>query len=197
MARAVPGVRVLDEPAKGLVVARERALRSVDVDVIAYIDADCRPPITWLERVERRFLTDPAPVAVTGPYRFYDWDWHGRALLRAYDLLVAPPTHGIVHHAFGLGAILYGGNFAVTRDALARIGGFDKTIEFHGEDTNLGRRLTPIGRVQMAQDCWVWTSARRYRAMGKSAVFGLYIRNFWSEILRHRPADGDHLDVRA
>jgi GT2 family glycosyltransferase len=196
VARAVAGVRVVDEPAKGLVVARERARRSVDADVIAYVDADCRAPIAWLERIERRFLTDSAPVAVTGPYRFYDWDWHGRALLRAYDMLVAPPTHGLVHHALGLGAILYGGNFAVRSDALARIGGFDKAIEFHGEDTNLGRRLTPVGRVQMAQSCWVWTSARRYQAMGKSAVFGLYVRNFWSEILRHRPADADHLDVR-
>ena len=33
--------------------------------------------------------------------------------------------------------------------------------------------------------------------MGKRKVFGLYVRNFWSEILRHRPADRDHLDVRA
>ena len=135
---------------------------------------------------------------MTGPYRFYDWDWSGRALLRAYDVLVAPPTHALgPSSCFGVGAILYGGNFAVRRDALARIGGFDQRIEFHGEDTNLGRRLTPIGRVALCRDCWVWTSARRYRAMGKRAVFGLYVRNFWSEILRHRPADSDHLDVRA
>jgi hypothetical protein len=67
------------------------------------------------------------------------------------------------------GAILYGGNFAVRREALDRIGGFDRRIEFHGEDTNLGRRLTPVGRVALCQDCWVWTSARRYSAMGKAA----------------------------
>jgi hypothetical protein len=24
----------------------------------------------------------------------------------------------------------------------------------------------------------------------------VYVRNFWSEILRHRPADESHLDVR-
>src|SRR5689334_20561145 len=47
-----------------------------------------------------------------------------------------------------------------------------------------------------ARGSWVWTSARRYRAMGKGKVFGLYVRNFWSEILRHRPADRTHLDVR-
>jgi GT2 family glycosyltransferase len=142
-------------------------------------------------------LRHPAPVAVTGPYRFYDWDWMGRTLIRAYDLIVAPPTHALVHHVLGVGAILYGGNFAVTREGLARIAGFDRSIEFHGEDTNLGRRLTPLGSIDLAPECWVWTSARRYHAMGKRKVLGLYVRNFWSEILRHRPADHEHLDVRA
>jgi len=196
VARAVPGVRVIDEPVKGLVQARETARRAAQTDIVAYIDADCRVPITWLERVEAHFSKPHPPVAVTGPYRFYDWDWSGRALLRAYDFLVAPPTHAAVHHLLGVGAILYGGNFAVRLDALTAIGGFDRRIEFHGEDTNLGRRLTPLGRVALCQDCWVWTSARRYRAMGKAAVFSVYVRNFWSEILRHRPADGTHLDVK-
>jgi len=197
VARAVPGVRVVGEPQKGLVVARETGRRAARADVVAFVDADCRAPITWLERVESRFDRTDAPVAVTGPYRFYDWDLTGRALVRAYDLVVAPPTHALVHHLCGVGAILYGGNFAVRSEALAEIGGFDRRIEFHGEDTNVGRRLTPIGRVALCADCWVWTSARRYRAMGKRAVFGLYVRNFWSEILRHRPADERHLDVRA
>jgi glycosyltransferase involved in cell wall biosynthesis len=197
VARAIPGVRVIDEPIKGLVVARETARCIARGDVLAYVDADCRAPLQWLERVEQRMLSSAAPVGVTGPYRFYDWDLSGRVLIRLYDFLVAPATHILVHHTLGLGAILYGGNFAVRADALARIGGFDRTIEFHGEDTNLGRRLTAVGRVRMSAGCWVWTSARRYVAMGKRRVFGLYIRNFWSEILRHRPADREHLDVRA
>jgi GT2 family glycosyltransferase len=177
-------------------VAREAARRLATGDVLAYMDADCRAPIFWLERLERRFDRSDALVGATGPYRFYDWDRSGRALLRAYDVLVAPPTHFFVHHAFQVGAIFYGGNFAVRREALARIDGFDRTIEFHGEDTNLGRRLTRLGRVDICGECWVWTSARRYQAMGKRHVFGLYVRNFWSEILRHRPADREHRDVR-
>jgi len=197
VARAVPGVRVVDEPHKGLVVARETGRRVARCDILAFVDADCRAPICWLERVEAQFNQIGSPVAVTGPYRFYDWDIAGRALIRSYDLLVAPPTHALVHHLCGLGAILYGGNFAVRRDALDAIGGFDQQIEFHGEDTNLGRRLTPIGRVALCPECWVWTSARRYRAMGKRAVISLYVRNFVSEILRHRPADERHIDVRA
>jgi GT2 family glycosyltransferase len=34
----------------------------------------------------------------------------------------------------------------VRREALERIGGFDTSIEFHGEDTNIGRRLFAVGR---------------------------------------------------
>jgi glycosyltransferase involved in cell wall biosynthesis len=196
IARGVPSVRVIDEPAKGLVVARETARRAARGSVLAYVDADCRAPLRWLERVQAQFRRAEDAVAITGPYRFYDWDRVGRALIGAYDIVVAPPTHVLVHHTLGIGAILYGGNFAVRAAALERIGGFDRSIEFHGEDTNLGRRLTTIGRVRMCPECWVWTSARRYVAMGKRKVFSLYVRNFWSEILRHRPADREHLDVR-
>jgi glycosyltransferase involved in cell wall biosynthesis len=197
VARAVPGVLVVDEPVKGLVVAREKARRVATGDILAYVDADCRAPLQWLEAIECRFDSGPGLVAVTGPYRFYDWDWLGRTLISLYDVLVAPPTHVLVHYLFGAGAVLYGGNFAVRREALAQIGGFDCSVEFHGEDTNLGRRLTAVGSIALARKCWVWTSARRYVAMGKRQVFGLYVRNFWSEILRHRPADRSHLDVRA
>ena len=80
--------------------------------------------------------------------------------------------------------------------ALERIGGFDTSIEFHGEDTNIGRRLFAIGRVSLFHDCYLYTSARRYIAMGKGAVFRLYVRNFTSELLHGRPKDTTHLDVR-
>src|SRR5262249_6428890 len=133
VARAVPGVTVMDEPKKGLVIARETARRVAHGDIVAYVDADCRAPILWLGRLERRFQRPVATVAVTGPYRFYDWDWFGRTLIRLYDYVVAPPTHILVHHLLGIGAILYGGNFAVRREALAQIGGFDHRVEFHGE----------------------------------------------------------------
>jgi glycosyltransferase involved in cell wall biosynthesis len=56
-AHAVPGVTVIDEPMKGLVIARETARRVAHGDIVAYVDADCRAPIVWLERLEARFST--------------------------------------------------------------------------------------------------------------------------------------------
>jgi glycosyltransferase involved in cell wall biosynthesis len=196
VAAGVPGVQVIDEPRRGLVVAREAGRRAATGDILVYVDADCRAPFQWLERIERRFQRRPALLAISGPYRFYDWHAQGRALIRAYDVTVAPLTQGLVKHVLRIGSILYGGNFAVRRTALERIGGFDTSIEFHGEDTNLGRRLHAIGRVELAGECYLFTSARRYVAMGTWAVIRLYVRNFVSEVLYHRPKDTTHLDVR-
>jgi glycosyltransferase involved in cell wall biosynthesis len=196
VAKRFPHVRVVDEPRKGLVVARETGRLEAIGDLLVYLDADCRAPFTWLERIEHHFERDPELIALSAPYRFYDWDWWGRLLIRAYDFTVAPLTQLLVKHILRVGTIFYGGNFAVRRDALARIGGFDTSIEFHGEDTNLGRRLFAIGRVRLVRDCYLYTSARRYNAMGKSKVFRLYVRNFTSEVLHHRPKDTTHVDVR-
>jgi len=196
-AASIPGIRVVDEPRKGLVVARETGRRVSTGDVLVYVDADCRTPRSWLELIAKEFSGLHPPVAVTGPYRFYDWDMLGCVLVRMYDYSVAPMTHVLAQYVFCLGAVLYGGNFAVRRDALAAIGGFDTSIEFHGEDTNLARRISKAGRVHLRQPCWVFTSARRYKTMGRVRVFGLYVRNFCAEIFFHRPSDTTHEDVRA
>ena len=196
VAQQIPNVRVVDEPRKGLVVARETGRRASRGNILVYVDADCRAPLTWLERIERHFAGDPNLIALSGPYRYYDWDWWGRLLIRAYDFTLAPATLVLVKYILRLGTIFYGGNFAVRRSALDWIGGFDTSIDFHGEDTNLGRRLFKVGKVSLQYDCFLYTSARRYIAMGKGAVFRLYMRNFTSELLHRRPKDASHLDVR-
>jgi len=196
VAESMPGVIVVDEPDKGLVKARARGLKAATGDVLFYIDADCRAPLMLVERIERRFLASPGVVAITGPYRFYDWDWIGIAGARVYDYTLAPFAHFSAQHVLRIGAVLYGGNFAVRRTALEAIDGFDTSIEFHGEDTNLGRRLASVGTVALSTACFIYTSARRYKAFGRGKVFRLYVRNFWWETIHHRPKDVVHEDVR-
>src|SRR5688572_32516855 len=52
VAESMPSVRVVDEPRKGLVVARETGRLASAGDVLVYLDADCRAPLTWLARIE-------------------------------------------------------------------------------------------------------------------------------------------------
>jgi len=196
VAERVGGVLVVDEPDRGLVKARARGLRAATGDLLFYMDADSRAPLRHVERLERLFLRSPALVAITGPYRFYDWDWIGVAAARIYDYTLAPFTQLMTQHVLRVGAVLYGANFAVRRDALDSIGGFDTSIEFHGEDTNLGRRLAARGRVRLDSRWFIYTSARRYKAFGRAHAFRLYVRNFCSETFQHRPVDVVHEDIR-
>lgn len=191
-----PGVRVVRERTKGLVHARATGARAARSAWLAFVDADCRPVPEWLATLLAVTERRPDIVAASACYRYYDWHRLGRALIRGYDLSVAPLTHFFVQDVLRRGAILYGGNFLVRRSALDAIGGFDTTIAFHGEDTNLGRRLSTVGRVALCREASVATSARRFKAMGTSAVLRLYARNFWSEVLFHRPADTHYEDVR-
>jgi glycosyltransferase involved in cell wall biosynthesis len=196
VAMRIPDVQVVDAPEKGLVKARARGAEASTGDALLYIDADCRAPLRLIEHVERRLNRAPHVVAVTGPYKFYDWDWVGVFGARVYDYTLAPLAHVGFQRLLKIGAVLYGGNFTVRRSALDAIGGFDTSIEFHGEDTNLGRRLASVGSVELNYGCYVWTSARRYKALGRGKIFRLYVRNFWSEIVHHKPKDLVHDDVR-
>jgi glycosyltransferase involved in cell wall biosynthesis len=102
VAEQVPGVRVVDEPRKGLVVARETGRHETTGDILVYLDADCRAPLTWIERIARHFDRDAGLIALSARYRFYDWDWWGRTLIRAYDFVVAPLTQLLVKHVLGM-----------------------------------------------------------------------------------------------
>ena len=181
---------VVDEPHKGLVRrAREDGARATG-DVLLYIDADCRAPLQ-LARADGaavRAIAD-ASVAVTGPYRFYDWDWIGVAGARLYDYTLAPldarrgASRAAASARFSTAATSRSGATRWTRSA-----GSTRSIEFHGEDTNLGRRLAPMARSTLATTAASTRRPGATRRWARARVFRLYVRNFWSEIFHHRPA---------
>ena len=60
---------MVDEPRKGLVVARETGRLAANGEVLVYVDADCRAPLMWLSQIERHFARDPALIALSAPQR--------------------------------------------------------------------------------------------------------------------------------
>ncbi len=49
-------------------------------------------------------------------------------------------TYVILRFIARTGSMLQGGNFVVTREALEKIGGYDTSIAFYGEDADVARR---------------------------------------------------------
>ena len=88
VAQQIPNVRVVDEPRKGLVIARETGRRASAGDVLVYVDADCRAPLRWLERVERHFLNDPQLIAFDA--YLDDIRVQGERARQKYGMIVIP-----------------------------------------------------------------------------------------------------------
>jgi glycosyltransferase involved in cell wall biosynthesis len=190
VAARVPGVRVVPEPAKGLTHARQRGLVEARGEIVAYVDADTRMPSGWLARVLDCFERDPGVVCVSGPYVYHDLPRVHGALVRLYWWLLAWPMYAVTRY------MAVGGNFAARKRALEGIGGFDTTIAFYGEDTNIARRLAQAGKVRFVMRLVMQTSARRLHAEGFYLTALRYAMNFLSEVVRKKPLTSQYRDIR-
>lgn len=189
IASAFPGVRVVYEKEKGLTKARQRGYKEATGDLQAYLDADGHMPPGWVEKVLGEFDRDPKLVLLSGPALYYDVSWLQKLLVRIYW------TFSYVIYLF-VGYMAQGGNFILTKAALDQVGGFDTSIAFYGEDTNIARRAHEIGKVKFTLGLPMYTTGRRFSGQGFVHTALLYVKNFFGEVLLKRPTTDDYVDVR-
>lgn len=190
IARRFPGVRVVREERKGLTRARQKGLESATQDILAWIDADCRVDRQWFETINTVFSARADVVSVSGPYYFYDATPIQRMLARAYWWCLGLPIYSM------MGYMVVGGNFAARRQALLKIGGFDTSIEFYGEDTNIARRLKKAGTVLFMMHFINLSSARRFRVQGFLRTGIRYGSNYFSQAFARCSTTDEYIDVR-
>ncbi len=181
VAAAFPGVIVVDEPNKGLTKARQKGLVEARGDWLAYLDADTRLSENWLNLLRQAIERNNKTVCYSGPYRYYDASKIREIILNSLWKLSAPLTYRFV------GYMVLGGNFVAKKETLLKIGGFDTTIEFYGEDTNLARRLHQFGDVIFDMKFFVYSSSRRFKDQGLIKISAIYVVNFLWEVIFHRP----------
>ena len=149
------GMPVLVQKHRGIAQARQMGFEAARGEIVASTDADSAPPREWLARLVAE-LQGAQVVGVYGPIRLYDGkgyeDFVSHYLAGTYLWANA----AIKRPAFS------GQNFAVRREAWARVGGFD-TDWVSAEDVNLSLKLRCIGEVKFCWDIQVATSARRAR----------------------------------
>ncbi|HEX8994167.1 MAG TPA: glycosyltransferase family A protein [Candidatus Paceibacterota bacterium] len=190
VASRFPGVRVVREERKGLTRARARALAEATGDIIAFNDADTHMPPGWVARVAEAYEKDPKLACISGPYIYWDAGPVTSALVWLYWRVLGMPMY--LFHGF----MAVGGNFAAKKQALLDIGGFDTDIEFYGEDTNIARRLSKVGRVYFTLSLPMYTSARRFHGDGLIATAWRYMVNFASEAFFKKSVTDKYTDIR-
>ena len=84
VALSFPGVRVVEEPRKGLPHARQAGFLASSGRLIANVDSDSRLPAGWVAQVLHAFAEDSSLVALSGPLVYYDLSPRERLLVRLF-----------------------------------------------------------------------------------------------------------------
>jgi glycosyltransferase involved in cell wall biosynthesis len=195
VAMLFPGVTVVREPRKGITFARQAGLAHARGDLVANIDADSILTPGWIATVLGEFAADPRLVCLSGPQVYHDAPWATRLGARLF-YGVAFLTYLVLRFGLRSGSMVQGGNFVCRRAALEGIGGFDTTIQFYGEDTDIAQRLHRVGRVKFSLRLPILASGRRFAAEGLFTTGLRYAVNYFWVVVRGRPFSRASRDIR-
>jgi GT2 family glycosyltransferase len=136
------------QPPRGLSAARNLAATEAHYEGIAFTDDDCLPAPDWLARIEQTLESRPLADAVTGSILPLETESSGQ-----YPVSIRSDQKEKQFHGRALPwQVGSGGNFAIRRNALLLIGGYDERLGAGSpgkaaEDTDLFYRLLEAGRT--------------------------------------------------
>ncbi len=82
-----------------------------------------------------------------------------------------------------------GGNLVIKKETLEKMGGFDTSIVFYGDDTDTSRRASKFGKMKFSIGFATYSSSRRLKQQGVLATNIKYIRNYFSQVFLHKSVD--------
>jgi glycosyltransferase involved in cell wall biosynthesis len=194
VAQSYANVRVIDENRKGVVRARQAGFEASHGDLVAFIDADATLTRGWLGVVLGQFGHSPRLSALGGYYQYVGMSPIMMPLVWLYYGVVYATY--LITRALHVGSTLFGGNFVVRRSALEKVGGFNTSIEFYGDDTDAAKSLSKVGIVRFSFRFSVTQSPRRFKGQGLLKTTFLYVINYVWVMVLGRPFTKEYKDVR-
>ena len=182
------GAFVIKEPRKGVVFARQAGYEAAKGFLIANIDADSKITDGWIWEALSRLSNDEV-VAVTGPLE-YEGAGIGLQIMTKLYYLIAKLSNDYV------GVFLQGGNCMIKKSALDKVGGYDGTIIFYGEDTMTAKRIQHLGKIVFNMYMVTTTSPRRLKEQGVISTTWLYLTNYFSVTFKNKSTTNDYKDYR-
>jgi GT2 family glycosyltransferase len=150
----LPAVRYLPQVHGGLNAARNAGLAASTGDPVCFIDDDAEAPPGWLAAMTEGTLRHPECGCLGGAIRVRfeatppricekeSWVWEGE---QDYGLAERHVDH------------VNGGNLAVRRWAIERVGPFDVSLPLYGDETEWERRLRRAGiAIGYLPAAWIW-----------------------------------------
>lgn len=164
------GAKVVNQDVRRVSWARMRGFQEATGDIIISSDADTILADNYVEQVTSAF-SKPGIAAIFGPVYLHDgpalFKFFSRTLFSIFlrfSVLIRRPN-------------LNGMNFACTKEAYTKSGGFDPEM-VTAEDVYLGAKLLKIGNIKYNSGVKVYTSARRITGMGGWKFIWHHSKNF-------------------
>jgi glycosyltransferase involved in cell wall biosynthesis len=195
VAASFPGVKVIDEPKKGLVQARRAGYLVAQADLVANIDADTILMPGWIDKALSAFQKNEKLVAFSGPFIYYDLPGVVGFLVNVF-YRIGYFWSAVFSYFFDFGDMLQGGNFIIKRSAFDKVGGFNPELDFYGEDTDVARRIHQVGDVVFSFKFPVYASGRRLKGEGIITTGLKYSINFVWTIIFKKPFTKKYKDFR-
>ena len=176
VAKQLGADKIIKELRQGTNIARQRGVEASKGEIVAFLDADCVPPSSWLENIIKNLEVSNA-VAVSGPY---DYGYKKTALIFKslmflYERFLLPRADKLLAFFFGKpGGVIIGGNFATYRWVIDMIGGLP-SVKFWGDDAAIATLISrKVGRVFFDPHLIVKSSSRRFEKEGYWRLMYLY-----------------------
>ena len=190
-------IRYVREDCPGLDIARNRALREAQHEIIAFTDDDAAPDPGWLRALLRNF-DDPLVLCVTGLTMPIELETEAQeyfqrlgGLGRGFKRIVFDSAHYNPFEGWQAGA---GVNMALRRSVLTRVGSFDEGLDVGtpvrgGGDTDILRRILATGytivydpeALNWHRHRCSWRELRRQLYGYESAGFAVWMRSLLTE----------------
>jgi glycosyltransferase involved in cell wall biosynthesis len=195
IALSYQGVKVIDEPRKGLPKARQAGYLIAKGDLIANVDADNMLPKGWVSRVLNEFLHHERLVGLSGPLIYHDLSKFKNLQVKMFYAF-GYVSYLFTHFVIRKGGMLQGGNFILKKSALDKVGGFNTDIDFYGEDTDIARRIQRAGYVKFTFKLPMYSSGRRMAKEGLFATGLRYALNYLWILILKKPFTQTSTDIR-
>jgi glycosyltransferase involved in cell wall biosynthesis len=166
------GINIAHARNVGASRAAGRFIFHTDADVVV-------PDLEALLSCAAREFRDPSVVAVTTSVLPYPWE------ARRTDRVIHRAVNAYLRASVRVGLMFSRGECQIVRrDAFEAVGGYD-TRFVSGEDCDLFRRISGIGRVLFMAETRVYHSPRRFRQLGYPRVLAVYTREWlWMTVFR-------------
>jgi GT2 family glycosyltransferase len=196
--RSAPDVQIkyMHQERRGVSFSRNTAIADANFPFVAITDDDCVPDSRWIATIERIFSLTNAPDAITGRVLPLGPDTPGLYAVSSRRTVIRTEFSGRVEPWL----VGTGGNFAIKREWLDRIGLFDEHLGpgspgGAAEDLDVFYRLTRAGaRVLYEPDSLIYHERQnKARRLASRSTYGRGMGTFCAIWLRRRDLYSIHI----